>query len=287
MNKHYSILTSAVAAVLLLAGTGMPALAISLYGNAGVQSTVSASSSPSGVRVGADASVNGGAELRANIIAHAKERADEEIARRVKALSALSTRVNAMVHLSGDQKSSLSATIQAQIDLMNTLQGKIDADASSNSTSSLKADIQSIGKAYRVFLLVIPQGAIQAAADRVMTIGGMFTQFAAKLQTRISDAQNAGIDMSASVTALADMNAKIADANAQAQAAVNETASLQPDNGDQTVLASNTTALKDARAKLQTAQKDLVAARSDAGTIVKALTSIKVSATASSTTNAY
>ena len=65
------------------------------------------------------------------------------------------------------------------------------------------------------------------------------------------------------------MNAKIADANTQAKAAVSGISGLQPDNGDQTVMQSNTAALKAARVDIQTAQNDLVAARKDAGTIVK------------------
>ena len=89
--------------------------------------------------------------------------------------------------------------------------------------------------------------------------------------------------MTTSVSALADMNAKIADANVQAQAAVTETASLQPDNGNATVMASNTATLKDARTKIQTAQQDLVKARQDAGVIVKALIAANVGASASTT----
>ena len=47
---------------------------------------------------------------------------------------------------------------------MNTLQSQIDADAAADATSSLKTDIQSITKSYRIFALVIPQGTIEAAA---------------------------------------------------------------------------------------------------------------------------
>ncbi len=92
--------------------------------------------------------------------------------------------------------------------------------------------------------------------------------------------------MSASVSALADMNAKVAGANAQASAAVTEIANLQPDNGNATIMASNTAALKDARTKIQAAQQDLVAARQDSGSIVKALIAAKVSASATASTSA-
>jgi hypothetical protein len=94
---------------------------------------------------------------------------------------------------------------------------------------------------------------------------------AGKLQTRISAAQSAGNNVTVAQAALTDMNAKLTDANTQAQAAITEVSGLKPDNGDQTVMQSNTAALKDARTKIQTAQKDLVAARKDAGIIVKSV----------------
>jgi hypothetical protein len=66
---------------------------------------------------------------------------------------------------------------------------------------------------------------------------------------------------------MTDLKAKLADAKTQADAAVAEVANLQVDNGDKTVQTANTTALKDAKAKLVVAQKDLAAARHDAATI--------------------
>src|SRR5581483_9804890 len=108
-----------------------------------------------------------------------------------------------------------------------------------------------------------------AAADRALDVAQSLSTLAGQLQTRITAAQNAGHDMSASVTALADMNAKISDANTKANAATSEVAGLKPDNGDQTVMQSNLATMKDARSKIQAAQQDLIAARKDAGTIVK------------------
>jgi hypothetical protein len=43
---------------------------------------------------------------------------------------------------------------------------------------------------------------------------------------------------------------------------------LKPDNGDTTIAASNTAALKDARTKIQSAQKDLKAAQKDIKDII-------------------
>jgi hypothetical protein len=267
----------------IIAGFALPFFAAQASVTLGISASASTTVATGGVKVGLSAAAN--AKLTA-LVQKGQQRADQEITRRIKALNALSIRVNGMTRLSTDEKSSMSTTIQTQITAMNTLQAQIATDAAANSTTSLKTDIQSITKSYRIFALVIPQGAIEAASDRVLTVASDLQTISGKLQTRITAAQAAGVNMNTSVTALADMNAKITDANTQVNAAVSETASLQPDNGDATIQASNTAALKDAHAKIQAAQKDLVAARADAGTIVKALLAVKVSVTASSTVSA-
>ena len=67
------------------------------------------------------------------------------------------------------------------------------------------------------------------------------------------------------------MATQIADANTQAQAAVNKVVALIPDQGDKTKQAENNAALKKARLNIQIAKKDLAAARKDADTVLKAL----------------
>jgi hypothetical protein len=104
-----------------------------------------------------------------------------------------------------------------------------------------------------------------------------------KLSARITAAQSAGNNVTAATTALASFNAKVSDGSTQANAAITEVSSLKPDNGDATVMASNTATLKDARSKIQAAQQDFVAARKDAETIVQLFATFKVSANASTT----
>ena len=216
----------------------------------------------------------------------AETHANQEITRRIKALNALLTRVNAMQKLSSDEKSALATSIQSQIAAMNDLQTKIAADVAANSTSSLKADVQSITKSYRIFALILPQAAIEAAADRAETIMGTMNDLATKLQTRISSATSTA-NVSGAQTALTDFKAKVADANTQAQAAVTEVATLTPDNGDQTKMTANKAALQDARKKIQAAQQDFVAAKKDAQTIIQDLkVHTDVNATSSATTTA-
>ncbi len=137
---------------------------------------------------------------------------------------------------------------------------------------------------FRIYALVVPQGYLEASSNRVNTIVSMFTTISAKLQTRINADQSAGKNTTTLQASLADLNAKIADANVQAGIAVNGILSLTPDQGNKTVLASNTAALKAARAKVKIATEDLQAARQDARVIIQNLDTLNVSTSSSTST---
>lgn len=209
----------------------------------------------------------------------AKGRADQEITRRISALNQLNTAVQAMVKVSATEKTTISGEVQTEVSNLTSLQEKIDADTD---VATLRTDIKSITDDYRIFMLVIPQGRIEVASDKVQTVASTYSDFSTKLQARISAAPS-GEDTTQVNAWLSDMNAKVADANTQAQAAVTLVASLQPDQGNATVAASNKTALQSARTDIKTALSDLKTARQDAGSIVKAISAWKVSASASST----
>jgi hypothetical protein len=248
--------------------------------NAGANATVSTTapnviinSDPIPVAVNSAAGTNSAASIGVytKIGTALIARANTEITARINALNSLNSRVEAMQKLSSDEKNNLASSIQAQIADMINVQAQIKADI--NNAASLRADFQSITKAYRIYMLVLPQGLIQAASDRILTITGAMTTLSGDLEIRINPLQDAaaGGQPFPFDSSLLDMNAKISDATAQAQAAVTETASLTPDNGSSTIMQSNTATLKDARSKIQAAQKDLIAARTDATTIIKAV----------------
>lgn len=195
----------------------------------------------------------------------AHERAGKEIDRRLEGLNKLIDRIMNAKRIDSDDKSSLSATITAQINALTALKAKIDADTS---TTTLKEDVQSITKSYRIFALVMPQASIMASADRVKYVADQLSTLSAKLKTRLDALTAGGTDVSASVTLLADMNAKIASAKTQAQAAIDSIVNLKPDNGDKTIMESNLAALKAAREKVRAAQADLKTAREDARKIM-------------------
>ena len=261
-----------ISAAVLVAASAQLASAQSLGANLGVNAGAQVGSSSVGV------GVNVTARMKLAIT-----RADQEIQRRSDALAALSARVNAMVKLSDSQKAAIATSIQSQISALAALKTKVDADTDA---ATLRADVQSITKSYRIFALVIPQGAILAASDRAMTLADSMDTLAAKLQARISAAAAAGADVSAMQTAYADFTSKTADAKVQAAAAVSGTANLTPDNGDQAAMQANHQALVAARANIKTASQDIAAARRDAGVIVKALKSLNVSAGASASSSA-
>ena len=210
-----------------------------------------------------------------------KSRADQEITRRANVLTDLNTKVQAMVKVSANEKSAISTEVQTEISNLASLKAKIDVDTD---LATLKTDIQSITKDYRIFMLIIPQGRIEVVSDKIQTITANYTTFSAKLQARISKAPS-GTDTTQVNAWLSDMNAKIADANSQASAAVSLVANLQPDQGNASIQASNTAALKSADTDIKAAMADLKPARQDAGSIVKAIESWKISASASSTTS--
>ena len=214
-------------------------------------------------------------------VANLLSRATQEIDRRIAALNTLASRTQSMQKLSDTEKNNISSAIQSQISDMMTLKAKVEGDSD---VATLRADAESITKSYRIYALVIPQGAIVAAADRVMTIADAMTTVGQKIQTRLSSAQSSGQDVASLQSAMADFTAKVSDATTQAGNAVSGVSSLVPDQGDPAKLQANTAALKDARSKIKTATGDLEAARKDAGTIIKALQALGRKASAASTT---
>lgn len=215
------------------------------------------------------AGIKASATTTATIETRAKARADQEIDRRIKNLTDLSSRIGEMKRLSSDQKASFTAAITAQITVLTALKAQIDAETV---LTSLKTEIQSITKEYRIYQLIMPQVNVTAAADRIETVvgtGGVLDILAGKLETRINATTTA--NTATLKTLLADMKAKMASANTLAQAAVTEIVALVPDNGDASIQAANKTALADARAKIKSATEALHTAVADSHKIIAGL----------------
>ena len=222
-----------------------------------------------------DASVNAhaSAETSASVklqarITTAKSHANQEIDRRITALTALNTRVEALVKVSATVKATIANQLGTQISNLTTLKTKVGADTD---IATLKADSKSITDSYRIFVLVIPQARIAVASDSLQTTGSSMFALATKLKARVDAAVAAGADGASLNASVDDLYAKIGDANIQSDAAVSEVASLTPDLGDKAKMAANDQALKDARAKLTVTMQELRAARKDMSSIMSAL----------------
>lgn len=196
---------------------------------------------------------------------------DTMVDQRVQSLTDLITRVQGMKNVSDAEKTSIISGIQSEVSDLGALKARMASSSTALSTSTLKANLQSITQGNRVYALVEPRIRIITVADRIQTIVGLMTTLSTKLQTTHAAMTASSTATNPSVQALlSDINAKLADATAQSQAAIAEVTPLQPDNGDKTVLASNTATLKDARLKVQAAQKDIESARQDIQKIVVA-----------------
>ena len=210
----------------------------------------------------------GGADSLARVIA----RSDSAIMDRISAMDALSTRVSGMKNVPDSEKTNIANEVASETSSLTTLKAKIDADTD---VTVARADEKTITGDYRIYALVIPQGRIVAAGDRITTVGGMETALQAKLQTRLTADQTAGKNVSALTAPLADISAKVSDANTQAANAESAVANLVPDQGNATIAASNKAALVAARADLKTGASDLKAARADIQTVVQGLKALK------------
>jgi hypothetical protein len=208
-------------------------------------------------------------------------RGNTEIDKRLTDLAQQNARIQGMKRLSDSQKATFSANIQTEISNLQTLKTKIDSETD----ASLKSDVQSITGNYRIYMLVMPQTRIMSAGDRGATVADLLASLSVKFQARIAAEQAAGKDVAALQASLTDMNAKIADAKIQSQAAITAVVSLTPDNKDSAKMQANETALATGRADIKATASDLKAAQQDAKSIAAGLKSLHVSASASTTTH--
>lgn len=192
-------------------------------------------------------------------------KADREIKRRISALNKLITKIQGIKRLTSDQKSSFKAQIQTEIKNLETLDAKIEADTD---PETLKADIESIVKSYKVYSLYIPKIQLIAAADRISNVADDMSSLSAKLKTRIDAYKTGGNDATELQALLDDMNLKIADAKTQSANAISAVLPLTPDGN-----LENASSLRSARKMIQAGKQSLVTALQDAQKIKKGLRS--------------
>jgi len=197
-----------------------------------------------------------------------RSKTELEINRRLTSLANLTARVEAMKKLNADNKNSLVLQIQDQINSLNTLKVKIQADID---IQALKDDRLAVANQYRIYLLFIPKMHILAASDKVTEITSDIDKLVSKVQIRIDEANKSGKDTTIIQKELDNIKSKIADANLQAKAATDLVMPLVPDDGDKIKFTSNKQALQDARKILVIARQDLKDAKQGFGLIKQEL----------------
>ncbi|MDE2590691.1 MAG: hypothetical protein KGL95_13615 [Patescibacteria group bacterium] len=200
-----------------------------------------------------------------------KTRADNEITRRITSLQTLTTKLGNMKHLTATQVSSFTTEVNTEISNLTALKAKIDADTD---LTTLRTDVQSIIKSYRVYALFLPQVNILAAADRALYVVDMFNALYTKLSQRIQQAQAAGNNVTTLTATLADMQTNITNAQTTAQQIITTVTPLTPDG-----YPGNRTTLQSARSMFKQVYTYFVAARKDAKTIIQTLRTMKMSGT--------
>lgn len=217
-------------------------------------------------------------------LASLKARSDKEIDARIASLNKVNAKIQAMTHVAATDKASFATNIQTQISALSALKTKIDADTD---IATLRTDSKSVTESYRVYMLAIPKDEILATVDSRLAIIDSLASSSAALGAKIDAAQKAGKNVTVAQSLFADMNAKIADAKIQYNAAVALVVPLTPDNGDKTVLANNKAAVASARAKMKVALTDIQTAKQDAEKIRKEIfqTRVRVKATTTADLN--
>lgn len=195
-----------------------------------------------------------------------KQKGDEEIARRTTSLSKLSSILQSAKKLSTADKATLTAEVASATDGLTALKTQLDNETT---LDGARTDVQSIVSEYRVFALVMPKVHLIKIADDQIAAETALSSAATKLQARVSGLQSSGKDVSSLLTPLADMKAKIANAQKISMSVQASVINLQPTdyNSDHKILEGDNTQLK-------TAHADLVKARQDADVIVKGIAAL-------------
>lgn len=207
------------------------------------------------------------AQAEAARLENLRERANTEITRRITFLTELSKKIDALKKLSTAQKDDLKTQIQTQIDSLNTLKTKINADTD---LTTLKEDVKSIISNYYIFAYFRVKISLYVAAARLATAADTLNVVYTKLQARVSEQEAKGTDVTALKALLSDMLAKITDAKTQYDSVIAALNTL-----DASTFSKNKSPFLDIRSKLKLGSADLRAAYKDAVQIRQGLGDIK------------
>lgn len=195
---------------------------------------------------------------------------------RVTSLTTVQTRIPTLKRLSSSQQQQFLGQIATNISGLQKVQTQCTTDFTSGNLPSLASDYKSIFTTYRIYAAMLPQLNLLIASDTMGYTANNLTTLYGKLQTRVQTAGNPS-----NLTALlADMNAKVTDAQTQYSTVESQVAGLTPASYNSNP--SGTTAIfQTARSEIKTGASDLQTALSDAKQIIQTLKTVKTTVSVS------
>ena len=127
---------------------------------------------------------------------NAKERCIQAIDNRLDTLAKTQARLDEASFVTEDHASSLNGIISSTDAGLRTLRDKIDTSEDPRETLDL---CRSIGPDFRVYLVVVPQARLTAAADKIDSTQGRIDDLTAKFDIAADRAKEAGADVSEAV----------------------------------------------------------------------------------------
>jgi hypothetical protein len=182
---------------------------------------------------------------------------DAATAKRVTSLQSAIARATANKSISDADRTTVLATLNADLAAMPTLKATIDGDTTA---AQAYADYRTIFTTYRVYAVAIPQSLVAAAAD------GLTTTAIPKLQAAAKDLAGRIGSHTELQPKLDDMNAQIATAQSDTNGLAAAALAVTPAQFD-----ADSAAMKDQRSKLTAALAAVKQASADGHAIVQGL----------------
>src|SRR5581483_3405463 len=188
---------------------------------------------------------------------------NQEIERRLTTLRALDTKITSAVHLTSSDQSTRKTEVNTTTTGLTGLKAQLDAAAT---VSEARTDASDIYTEYRVYALVAPKVGLVKVADDQQVVQNKLSALSSKLQTRVSEEQQAGKNVVTLQNELAEMNSLVSAAHKISAGIESSTINLQPSDYNQ-----NHEVLTGDNTQLQTARADDATAYNEAKNIVTTL----------------
>jgi hypothetical protein len=187
------------------------AIAAALIGSAAAVAVAAGGPVTGGPAGNGTCAAQAGSVRSAGTVAALRAFGDCEINRRFATLTGLATVVSGAKGTTAADRAALDNQIATMRSGLTALKGRIDA---ASTAAALKLDIVAISSKFRVYVLLAPKVNLVRAADDVLALKPHFATVSADLAARIATAQANGKDVTTAQAALADMNSKVAAAEA-------------------------------------------------------------------------